>query len=140
MPWRYPQVQKLKDENNVLSRKVKELDDRLFNIKRSGCGPGCGKNASSSSSAAAAAAAKEAETSTTSISAASSSAGSQHSSVSPNMKTRNGGEAGDGVSSAGKTYNLRRRPKIAVEAAAGAGGVSTTRGRRPGLRDMTNAN
>lgn len=126
------QVQKLKDENNVLSRKVKELDDRLFDIKRSGCGPGCGKNAPPASSSAA----KEGEASTTSLSATSSWSGSQHS-VSPNARTRNG--AGEGAGSVGKTYNLRRRPKIAVEAEAGAGGVST-RGRRTGLRDMTNAN
>lgn len=124
-----PQVQKLKDENNLLSRKVKELDDRLFNIKRSGCGPGCGKNA-----VAAGAPAKEAADASTS--ATSSWAGSQQS-VSPTVRSRGGG-AGEGAGSAGKTYNLRRRPKIA-EAAHGAGGVST-RGRRMGLRDMTNAN
>lgn len=136
-------MQKLKDENNVLSRKVKELDDRLYNIKRSGCGPGCGKNASSVSSSSSSSA-KEGETSTTSVSAPSSCAGSQHS-MSPNKSARNGGSngdgvgGGDGVGSAGKTYNLRRRPKVAVEAVAGAGGVNT-RGRRAGLRDMTNGN
>lgn len=118
-------MQKLKDENNLLSRKVKELDDRLFHIKRSGCGPGCGRNAA----AAAAAPARDADTSATS-----SWAGSQQS-VSPNLKPRSGGE---GAGSAGKTYNLRRRPKIA-EVAQGTRGVST-RGRRTGLRDMTNAN
>lgn len=124
------QVQKLKDENNLLSRKVKELDDRLFNIKRSGCGPSCGRSA-------AAAPARDADTST---SATSSWAGSQQS-VSPTLKPRRGAGGagtGEGLGSAGKTYNLRRRPKIA-EAAQGAGGVST-RGRRMGLRDMTNAN
>lgn len=142
----YPQVQKLKDENNLLSRKVKELDDRLFNIKRSGCGPGCGRNASGSSttttrvsSPSAGAGARECEAST---SANSSWAGSQQS-VSPTLKSRGGGDTGAGgdkVGSAGKAYNLRRRPKVAEAASnAGAGGAST-RGRRMGLRDMTNAN
>ncbi|CAN0193041.1 unnamed protein product [Ectocarpus sp. 6 AP-2014] len=140
------QVQKLKDENNLLSRKVKELDDRLFSIKRSGCGPGCGRNAPGSSttttrasSPSAGAGAREGEAST---SANSSWAGSQQS-VSPTLKSRGGGDMGGGgdkVGSAGKTYNLRRRPKVAEAASnAGAGGVST-RGRRMGLRDMTNAN
>eukprot|EP00903_Cladosiphon_okamuranus_P015003 g13882.t1 len=120
------QVQKLKDENNLLSRKVKELDDRLFNIKRSGCGPGCGRNAAATT----AAPARDADTSATS-----SWAGSQQS-VSPNLKPR----SGEGVGSAGKTYNLRRRPKIAEAAQGAGGGGVSTRGRRMGLRDMTNAN
>ncbi|CAM9996380.1 unnamed protein product, partial [Ectocarpus sp. 12 AP-2014] len=116
------QVQKLKEENNLLSRKVKELDDRLFSIKRSGCGPGCGRNASGSSttttrvsSPSAGAGAREGEAST---SANSSWAGSQQS-VSPILKSRGGGDTGGGgdkVGSAGKTYNLRRRPKVAEAA------------------------
>ncbi len=136
-------MQKLKEENNLLSRKVKELDDRLFNIKRSGCGPGCGRNASTSTAAAAAAAAREGEASAP-ASASSSWAGSQNS-VSPTLRSRSrgpaGGGAGEGVGSAGKTYNLRRRPKIAEAAGAAPGGAGmSTRGRRMGLRDMTNAN
>lgn len=63
--------------------------------------------------------------------------------MSPTLKPRSGsvtGGGGDKVGSAGKTYNLRRRPKVAEAASnAGAGGLST-RGRRMGLRDMTNAN
>ncbi|CAN0061430.1 unnamed protein product [Scytosiphon promiscuus] len=128
------QVQKLKDENNLLSRKVKELDDRLYNIKRSGCGPGCGRTTSS-----VAATSREGDGSTGSTT--SSWAGSQQS-VSPiAQRSRNGGTGENKVGSAAKTYNLRRRPKTVEGAGAsgtGADGVST-RGRRLGLRDMTNA-
>lgn len=115
------QVQRLKDENNLLTRKVKELEDRLFAIKRQGCGPGCGRHGGGCASA-------EVESSSGYVSSVS----SQHSN-SP-------GQKGPKVT----TYNLRRRAKTvdgggAVVTRNAGESVAATRGRRTGLRDMTNA-
>lgn len=114
-------MQKLKDENNLLTRRVKELDDRLYALKRSGgCGPGCGRNGTTGANA----------TQATAGEAAESSALSSSSSGSPTAPVRaTGGVSG----SAGVAYNLRRRGKT-VE------GVAAAAGKRTGLRDMTNAN
>lgn len=139
-------VQKLKDENNLLSRKLKELDDRLFYIKRAGCGgPGCGRSAAAAAGASstgvvgggAGGSSAENDSSAASVS----SGGSRHS-MSPTRRVRGGvGEGGGG--SPGKAYNLRRRGKVAdekgVRGVGAPGGGVNTRGRRTGLRDMTNA-
>ena len=125
----FDQVQKLKNENNLLTSKVKELEDRLFALKRSGCGSACGRHGGNLTSG-------ELESS----SASSSSAESQHS-VSPSARARADG-AGE-TDSVHKTYNLRRRAKTvdgaAAESDAAGDSVALTRGRRTGLRDMTNA-
>lgn len=109
------QVQRLKDENNLLTSKVKELEDRLFAIKRQGCGPGCSKHGGGCASA-------EVDSSSGYVSS-----GASQQSNSPGQK-----------GSKATSYNLRRRAKSVVSRNAGES-VAVTRGRRTGLRDMTNA-
>eukprot|EP00904_Undaria_pinnatifida_P004353 jgi/Undpi1/13919/HiC_scaffold_9.g03570.m1 len=134
------QVQKLKDENNLLSRKLKELDDRLFYIKRAGCGgPGCGRSAAAAAGASstgvvgggAGGSSAENESSAASVS----SGGSRHS-MSPTRRVRGGvGEGGGG--SPGKAYNLRRRGKVADEKGVRGVGAPGGGGEHEGEEDRT---
>lgn len=70
-------------------------------------------------------------TTTTAAADVDASSGSQNSPQPAVQKAVSGGGG-----SAGKTYNLRRRGKTAVEGPAGAAAAA---GRRTGLRDLTNA-
>lgn len=122
------QMQKLKDENNALSRKIKELDDRLFQIKRSGCGSGCGRVAAGVGAGGAGSGDANKSSAGSDGDGSSTSSSSSRCPPSPTRATR-ANESEDAGNN--RTYNLRRRGKTIDE------GVRTRRG--GGLRDVTNA-